>query len=386
MRLILYRYILREIWPTFFVSLLVCAFIVLGTRMLSLTELIVAKGVKVSTVGHMFLYLLPDITSFALPGATLIAILLAFGRMGVDNELIALKAAGISLYQLVPPAAFVSLISLFAALWLGVVAVPWGNRSFKDLIFQMAQSRADVAIKERIFSEPFKNVIFYVNSYSPKTKTMRDVFVVDRRDPETHNTIIAEKGAMVVHSDQRIITLHFSNGIIFMMGKDLDSVTTVEFKTYDLSIDLKDIMTALSSRRRSPKEMSVQELMDNIKVMAQDSPKRAEMMVKLLEKIALPIGTFLMGMIGLPLGARIKGRGRSMGIGISLIIFLVYYIFFGGIKNLCEAKVLSPEIGVWIPNLFLLASGILLLWTTANEKGIAEGLKRRWWFKGGAIC
>ncbi len=378
MSLILYRYILREIWPTYFVSLLVCAFIVLGTRMLSITELIVAKGVRLSLVGQMFLYLLPDIISFALPGATLIAILLAFGRMGVDNELIALKSAGISLYQLLPPAAFVSLVSLVAALWLGLVAVPWGNRSFKDLVFQMAQSRADVAIKERIFSEPFKNVIFYVNSYCPKTKTMRDVFVVDRRDPETHNTIIAEKASILVHPAQKVITLHFSNGTIFMVGKDLDSATTVEFKAYDLTIDLKDIMAALSSRRRSPKEMSVQELMDKIKAAPENSPQRAEMMVKLLEKVALPIGAFLMGIIGVPLGARIKSRGKSTGIGISLVIFLVYYIFFGGMKNLCEAKVISPQVGVWIPDLFLLICTMFLLWATANEKSIMAGLRPGW--------
>ncbi len=378
MKLILYRYILREIWPTYLVSLLVCAFLVLSTRMLSVAELIVAKGVNASLVGKMLLYLMPDIISFALPGATLISILLAFARMGVDNELIAMKSAGISLYQLLPPAALVSLISLLGALWLGVVAVPWGNRSFKDLVFLMAQSKADVAIKERVFSEPFDNVIFYVNSYSPRTKSMTDVFVVDRRDPQTHNTIVAERAQMVVHRAAKRITLHFENGTIFMVGKDLDSATTIRFKGYDLTIDLKDIMASLSSRKRSPKEMTVKELMESIKTAGPDSPEGAEMMVKLLEKVALPIGAFLMGIIGVPLGAQVRSRGRSTGLGISVVIFLVYYIFFGGMKNLCEANAISPEVGVWIPDIFLLGVSVLLLWLTANERTIAGALSWRW--------
>ncbi len=383
MKIILYKYIFNEIWPTFVVSLVVCVFIVLATRMLSITELIVSKGVNVSLVARMILYLMPDLISFALPAATLMSVLLAFVRLGIDSELIALKSAGISLYQLLPPVIVISLVGFLFALWLGVVGVPWGNRSFKDLLFQIAENKADLGIRERLFSEPFDKLIFYVNSFSRKDRIIRDIFVVDNRDPKVTSTIIAKAGKILLHPKEKIITLHFIDGTIFLVEKDLKSARTIRFKSYDLNIGLKDMMAALSSRKKAPKEMSIQELTEELGRLEKNSSKWNLVMIKLLEKVSLPVGVFLMALIGMPLGARIRSRGRSKGIGLSLVVFLVYYFCFAGMKNLCEANIISPLIGVWLPDLFLLALGLWLLKRVANEKPVrflAFFNKRQWRF------
>ena len=96
----LYKYIGNEIWPTFVASLFVSVFIVLATKMVSITELIVSRGVKASQVFWMLVFLLPDIVAFALPAATLIAVVVAFLRLSADSEIIALEASGVSLYQM----------------------------------------------------------------------------------------------------------------------------------------------------------------------------------------------------------------------------------------------------------------------------------------------
>ena len=368
MKIILHKYIFNEIWPTFLVSLFVCVFIVLATKMLSITELIVSKGVNVALVGRMILFLMPDLISFALPAATLMSVLLAFVRLGADSELIAMKSAGISLYQLLPPVIFISTLALLLSLWLGIVGVPWGNRSFKNLLFQIAENKADVGIRERLFSEPFDKLVFYVNSFSRKDRTMRDIFVVDNRDPKVTSTIIAKSGRVFLQPKEKIITLRFLDGTIFLVDKDLESARTIQFRTYDLNIGLKDIMAALSSRKKSAKEMGVGELINELKSLPKRSSKWNLVMIKLLEKGSLPLGVFLMGLIAVPLGARIQSRGKSKGIGLSLVVFLIYYFCFAGMKNLCEANIISPEIGVWIPDLFLLVLGVWLLRLVANEK------------------
>ncbi|MBU1903789.1 MAG: LptF/LptG family permease, partial [Proteobacteria bacterium] len=74
----LYRYIINEIWPTFLASLLVFIFIMVAARMLSITELIVTHGVRITQVLGMVLYLLPDILTFALPAVTLMSVVVAF--------------------------------------------------------------------------------------------------------------------------------------------------------------------------------------------------------------------------------------------------------------------------------------------------------------------
>jgi lipopolysaccharide export system permease protein len=364
------RYIFHEIWPSFLTSLFVSIFIVVATKMLSITELIVTQGVRGSQVIGMITYLLPDIISFALPAATLIAVVVAFLRLSGDSEIIALKSSGVSLYQMLPPVVMVSFLGFLIAIVIGVIAVPWGNRSFKDLIFKIAESKADLGIKERIFCEPFENIIFYVNSFSTPERLMKDVFVVDRRDKDVTNTIVAKEARMFFYSKQKIITLRFKKGTIFMVEKNLQSGRTIEFNSYDLNIGLKDIISALASREKSPKEMAVGELMAQVSTVPRGETRYNEMMIELLEKCTIPFAVFFMGIIGVPLGAHMRAKGRTAGVGISLVVFIIYYMCLAGVRNICETGVISPIIGVWIPVMFLFVSCIYLLRRVANERPI----------------
>jgi lipopolysaccharide export system permease protein len=370
MKLTLYKYIVNEIWPTFLASLFVSVFIIVATRVLSIMELIVNRGVNAGHVGRMLVYLIPDIVMFALPAVSLMAVVVAFLRLSADSEIVSLKSCGISLYQMLPPVVILSFLALLISLSVGIIAVPWGNRSFKDVIFQIAESKADLGIKERIFCEPFNGVVFYVNSYSTRDRIMKDVFVADRRDAKITNTIIAEEARIVSYPQQRIITLHFLKGTISTVDKDLDSARSIKFDAYDMNIGLKDIMSALASREKAPKELSVKELIKQINIAPKGELKYNEMMIELLEKFSIPIAVFLMGIIGVPLGVQIRARGRSAGIGISLVVFLVYYMCLAGMRSVCETGNISPTSGVWIPDSFLLISCIYLLRRVANERSI----------------
>lgn len=368
MKLTLYRYIIHEIWPTFMATLTVAVFIMVAARMLSITEMIVNRGVFVGYVVRMILYLLPDIIAFALPAASLISVVVAFLRLSADSEIIALKASGVSLYQILPPVLFLSAVGFVVSLAIGVLAVPWGNTSFKDLVFEIAQSKGDLGIKERVFCEPFDDVVFYVNHFSAREGLMRDVFVVDRRDKRVTNNIIAGEGRILMYPRERIITLHFQQGTIFMVDKKLESARSIQFTTYDLNIGLKDIMAALASREKAPKEMKPREMWHYLRSHPKGETRHNEMMIEFMEKWALPVGVFLMGLVGVPLGAQLRGRGRSAGVGLGLGVFLMYYICLAGMRSICETGVIAPAWGVWMPDLLLLMACVYLIRRVAHER------------------
>jgi lipopolysaccharide export system permease protein len=370
MQLTLHKYIFNEIWPTFLVSLFVAIFIILATRILSVTELVVNRGAQAGQMGRMLLYLVPEIIVFALPAATLMAVLVAFLRLSADSEIIAMKACGISLYQMLPPVVLLAIAGFLVALLMSVFTVPWGERSFRDLLFQIARSRADLGIKERVFCEPFDNVVFYVSHFSGRERLMKDLFVVDRRDPEATNTIIAKEGKILLQPGKKVITLRFTNGTIFVVDKSLAAARTIRFDTYDLNIGLEDIMAALQSRSKHASEMRVGELIKGINSSGKEDKILNDLKVKLYEKFAVPLAVFLMGIIGAPLGAHVRARGRSAGVGISLVIFLAYYISFAGMKNICYTGSIAPEIGMWLPDLFLLMACIYLLRRVSKEQSI----------------
>ncbi|MBL7204658.1 MAG: LPS export ABC transporter permease LptF [Desulfobacteraceae bacterium] len=364
----LYRYIINEIWPTFLASLFVFIFIMVAARMLSITELIVTRGVRVTQVIGMVVYLLPDILTFALPAVTLMSVVVAFLRLSVDSEIIALKSSGISLYQMLPPVVAFSLLVFFIGLAISIFAAPWGNRAFKDLIFKIAESKADIGIKERVFCEPFDNLVLYVNNFSRRERVLKDVFVVDRRDKDVTNTIVAEEGRIVMRPDERIITIYFVKGTIFVVDKNLSAARTIKFNTYGLNIGLKDVMANLASRRKAPHELSMGSLIEQLKTVPKGEMRYNRMMRELLEKGSIPLAVLFMGIIGVALGAQIRARGRSAGIGVSLAVFSAYYICLMVMRSICSSGGLSPVIGVWIPDVFLIISMIYFLRRASNER------------------
>jgi lipopolysaccharide export system permease protein len=366
----LYRYIINEIWPTFLASLLVFIFIMVAARMLSITELIVTRGVRIIQVVGMIFYLLPDILTFALPAVTLMAVVVAFLRLSADSEIIALKSSGVSLYQMLPPVAVFSLVVFLMGLAISVFAAPWGNRAFKDLLFKIAESRADLGIKERVFCEPFDNLVFYVNSFSRQERALKDVFVVDSRDKDVTNTIVAEEGRIIVQPDQRIITIYFARGTIFAVEKNMNTARTIKFNTYGLTIGLKDVMKDLASRQKAPHELSVGNLIQEMQTVPKGDVQRSRMMRELLEKFSIPLAVFFMGIIGVPLGAQMRARGRTAGIGVSLAVFSIYYICLMVMRSICSSGAMPSAVGVWVPDLFLVVTIIYLLRRAADERPI----------------
>jgi len=370
MKTTIWKLVLNEIWPAFFTGISVFVFLIVATRMLSITEMIVVRGVGLRQVLMILVYLLPDIVAFALPAAALMAVVISFTRLSADSELIALKASGVSLYQMLPPVIAFSAAGMIAALVVSFVAVPWGNRSFREMLFRIAQSKADMGIKERVFCQPFDGVVFYVKRFSSRERLMEDVFVVDSREPRAIHTILAKEGRLFVNAEKSAVTLHFLDGTIFVSASERESDRVIRFSTYDLHVNLKDAMESIASRERKPMEMSAPELMDQIRRHPSDSRERNRALVKLLEKVTLPIAVFLMGVIGVPLGAHMRGRGRPAGIGLSLIVFLAYYLFIAGVKNICETGAVSPWIGAWVPDAFLLLSSVYLLRRVAGERRV----------------
>ena len=115
--------------------------------------------------------------------------------------------------------------------------------------------------------------------------------------------------------------------------------------------------------------MSIQELVQNI---IGRTLKRAvkynEMIIELMERFSIPVAVFFMGLIGVPLGAQIRSKVRSFGILLSLVIFLVYYVCFMGVRSLCETGTINPYLGMWIPNVFLIACCVYLFRRVVSER------------------
>ncbi|MBW2100465.1 MAG: LptF/LptG family permease, partial [Deltaproteobacteria bacterium] len=159
---ILSRYVFKELIPPFFISLLFFTFIFLMAKILDITNLVVNYNISIFTVFLMIIYTVPNFLVFVIPMSVMMTVLLTFLRMSSDNEIVALKAGGVSIYRLlVPVFAFCLIGSLLTAV-MAVYGLPWGRLAVKELAFEIASSNLNIGLKERTFNDGFKGVMLYV--------------------------------------------------------------------------------------------------------------------------------------------------------------------------------------------------------------------------------
>jgi len=108
-------------------------------KTLKSTDLLVNKGGSFFDIGKLFFYLLPSSLILMIPIALLLGVLITFVRLSSDNETVALKVSGLSLYQLTPPVLFLSVMAYLLSTFLVIYALPWGNKGFKYVLFDIAK-------------------------------------------------------------------------------------------------------------------------------------------------------------------------------------------------------------------------------------------------------
>jgi len=361
-----YFYILKEIFPVFLIGLMTFTVILLMDKILKLIELIVTRGVSLSQILMLLLFISPSFLIFTLPMAFLMSTLLSFGRLSGDSEIIAFKASGISLYQLYFPVLLFSIGTYLLTTFLVIYGLPWGNRGFKATVFLLAQSKADIEIKERVFNDSFDGFVIYVDKVPIQGKKMEGILIYDERDKERLNTIFAREGLLVSNPKSQEVLLRLTNGDIHRFEPRTNTYQKMQFDTYDLRLEMASAFAALGRKLREH-EMSI----DDIKGIIQKKKARGEDVipqeVELHKRYAIPFSCLVFGLIGVPLGIQPRRSGRSYGFILSLLLLLAYYISLTGSEILAIRKTIPPFLSGWAPNILFGGFGVYLLIGTSRE-------------------
>jgi lipopolysaccharide export system permease protein len=233
---------------------------------------------------------------------------------------------------------------------------------------QLAESKTNIMLKERIFIEPFDGIVFYINNISAKDNILHDLFVVDKRDPLLTYTIISKQGAIISDPESRSVIIHFLDGTIFTVDNNHRATRTIKFDKNDLKIDLKDIFSSVASRAKTDKEMYAMELYDHLKQTPISDEAYNRIGIRFYEMFSIPLAISLLGLIGAPLGTQIRAGGMMKGITVSLMVYLFYYSSLETVRYICEKGIVPPLFGVWIPNILLLTICLILLIRAGHDR------------------
>ncbi len=369
---ILDRYILREITTPFFLSIAALTLVLFLQKMFRLAELVVSKGASVSSTATILAYILPSFLVLTIPMSFLVATLTAFTRLGTDSELTAMKASRISLYSMIRPVMLFALAAFLITAFTSLMIAPEANHALKLHLFNMVKSRALVGVEPGVFSSTFDGMVIFVDKME-SLDDMEGVFISDERTAREPYAIVARRGKLIADPDSLSVTLAMKNGAIHALPRDDQSYSTMAFDSGNLYLDISNALISKGPVGVDLDEIGSIELYRTLKRARAAGKPTTGIESELHKRVSLPFACLLFGLIGAPLGIRRTRSGKSAGIGMALLVFLVYYILLASGTNLSSTGKLAPAIAYWLPNVFMMIGACVLVIKKGQELDFGIG-------------
>ena len=376
MRRIINRYILKEISLPFFMILFILTFVLLMGKILQLMDMMINKGVRFMDIAQLIIFLMPSFLLFTIPISLLVGIMMALGRLSSDNEIMVLKASGVSLMQLAQPVMLASAATFILTLLTSYILVPQGNYATKMLLFNVARQKASLGIKEKIFNDDFKGILLYADKVPVSGAYMEGVLISDQRLGETPSTIIARKAYLISDLNSLSITLRLENGSTHTVDKDLKNYRKMDFSFYDVKLDISSSVADSSKTVKASTDMTRSEIVQRLKGSRLKEEERRELAIELYKKLSIPASCLVFAVLAIPLGIRKHRSAKSMGFTLGLITVLAYYLLRLSGEALAETGRISVAIGTWAPVVIFGIAGIYLFTMAVKEKPFWHPLSR----------
>ncbi|MCJ7774001.1 MAG: LptF/LptG family permease, partial [Desulfobacterales bacterium] len=322
------KYLFMELIPSFFITISFFTFIFLMAQLLKIINLLVNYGINISTVILMLIYLIPSTLIYVIPISVLMTILLTFLRLTSDNEIIALKSVGISVYQIFIPVIVFCTIGFAMTAFMTMYGSPNGRFLLKRLSQKVIMSNIDIALKERVFNESFEGVVLYINKIDFKKNKLKEIFIEDKSNENIVMTIVAPKGKIIKGTDKTASQFRLYNGIINQVTIADRLVNTTVFETYDFSLDIEKAGISKKEIKKGKATMLTGELRQYLKEKLDENKKDKRYFRALMEyyqRFSIPFSCFIFGLLALPLGVQSIALGRSMGLLSGMLFFMLYY-------------------------------------------------------------
>ncbi|MFH1380603.1 MAG: LptF/LptG family permease [Candidatus Omnitrophota bacterium] len=355
---IIRNYLLKEFTGPFFLSLLVSTMILAAGHVVQVADLIINKGVSVFYVISLFLLLMPWLLTFTIPISVLSATLLSFGRLSSDNEIIALKASGVSVLRIASPVLIIGLLISLFCVPLNDKILPESGYKARKLIKEIGIRNPTALIEAGVFIKGFQDYIIFV--YNINGNKLRNIRIYQPQEGKPTRTIVAEEGEIVAIPGNNIVKLKLTNGSADeALPQDPGNFYKLIFETYYMTLNLKDAIEQEKIEKK-PREMTIAELREEIKKLEKKHVSVIPLYIEMHNKMALAFSNFIFVLIGIPIALTMHRREKSINFGLTMVLFVAYWgIMLAGVA--CAIRTLLPPwLGIWMANIVLFLIGVAL--------------------------
>jgi lipopolysaccharide export system permease protein len=351
---ILDRYLTKKFLFNLIFSTAAFVVIFLIVDLIENVDKFIDRGASLKLVILYYIYFIPYIISLTLPVSMLLACLFSLGNMSQHNEIVAQKSSGISMYRMFLPLYIMAfIISILAGIF-NEWTVPESNQRRMDIYrYDIQNNPKNIGSKRNnIYLQDDTNRKVSISFFDGlKNEALR--VSVQYYDG---STLIRRIDAKKMRWNEQTWTLYD------VTERSLEDSIDIVIKHEELIMPELNFKPAnLLELQKNPEEMSYTELREFIKNMREIGAEVRKWIVELHLKISYPFANFVIILFGAPIAAQKRRSGTAVGIGISLLVCFIYFLFIRTGQVLGHQGTLSPWLGAWIGNIIFGLAGLYVM-------------------------
>jgi lipopolysaccharide export system permease protein len=354
------RYMLTELTGPFVFGLSAFMLIFAATEILNIGKLVSNEHAPIWAALTVFLWSLPADVVLVIPMALLLGTLLAVQRLSGENEITAMKAAGITFSRIVAPLLAVGIVMSFVTYYLQESVIPYANDQLTEIengvINHISAFNRDLTVSAPLPGGGRQMTI--ATAYEPDSRALLHVTLIQYDNHNQPRQIIfadrAEFGA-----DKWTL----QNSSVYRFSPDGTTLSEPHIPFQEVQIGEKPTDLVKRMSNDDPENMSRSEIADVVRSGQLTENEQRKYVTTYQEKLARPFACFVFILIAIPFGVRqIRSSGStSLGFGLSLAIVFVYYVVMTVCSFAGEAMLALAALWAWMPNLLFTIIGLFRL-------------------------
>ena len=356
-------YLSRNIAVSLAIAIAISTFVLLMGQFSGVFELL-TRGVRFRSLLLYVALRIPQAVGFTIPLGIFVATVLVFNRMSSENEITALRATGISLYQILAPLVILSVILSAVCFLLNMEMAPEFKYKSKIMIREEGVQSPLLLVDAGRFVEIFGGYVIYVGKKEDNSVWDIHLYILNEKDA-VQQKIYAQRGLLKINKEYGRLDLTLYDTMIETTDPKhpYNVLKNRRIKGKTLTFPL-DYASHLGKKRlgRSVSEMTLPQLFARIQIYTERGVDTSAFYIELHKRAAMALSPFSFMLIGLPMGIRLPRKESNWGMIVCFIVPFAYYILISFIESLHYKPEYHPELLMWIPNLACQLAGLTILW------------------------
>jgi lipopolysaccharide export system permease protein len=371
----------------------VFTFVLLLTQIFRLAELIINRGVNAFLIGQTLGALLPPILMITVPMSLLLAVLLAFGRLSADREIMAIRTSGIHLASLYMPAVAVGIAMTIVFFPVTMVVVPSNRAGLRelrdDLAFELVTTLSPGDMHRPEMEDSSQTIHLRYLERGEQPGEMKKVMLhlvtagIDEKSGRTEMIVLAREGALVPRRDIHSIDIDLRDGEVHYYDEfNPGEYTLIRFdrlvKRFGLDMDdtgalppeatmIDDLLSEKTSIEAQIEEYGGEEG-GRLPLWLRKRLERLRLLeTELWTRLSMPLACLAFVMIGVPLGIMGRTSSRTLGVTTAFGLIFLYYVMLKWGTSLGQEGSPLAWLAIMSPNLVLITVGLILIGKTIRR-------------------